>query len=555
MRLCVSTVRRPSCKRRSRELSEDELAAMDLMQLNRRTAAHLSPALKARKVAKILKQLKAEIVPADLHWLLRRLLKNPDTIAWKQANAQVLEALLKGNLEELDAFWNQAATQDRSWLSSWAMVLNKDDLLVWMLNQPDFPKKAVVPLFGPYTAWDVHFFELLLAQTHQENWPNKNLLWAALESRFPVAHEYEEMLTKRICAAGGQEFARDLTGSLGSPPWEKPPLVTKVEGRSFITCLADPGVCTGDVLLSHAVYSKDAALLKHSIEVEREKRKEQKNASVQPKGHDEVQDTESDDADITTEALFTALLLAVRDGWVVGAELICEFRFGSQVPPNMDLLAAAAVKDPKLACVNMLRSRGLGGALCVEAFWEGRFDLLEQIFREGCPGPAGTSASGMRSENHASLNWWMLGTDADGGGGGGGGEEDYSLDKITEDIEDRVFVDTCSWPETPSARRTAYLASLIHGGVAEKLGPQIQQWKATASAGALAIRKWLEKQSKAYADRHGCAAPSCHMPHVVENILEKAGLITPSVESRAEAIAVKMRTWLGLHSQAFLDSP
>eukprot|EP00884_Botryococcus_braunii_P021607 jgi/Botrbrau1/812/Bobra.0352s0009.1 len=189
----------------------------------------------------------------------------------------------------------------------------------------------------------------------------------------------------------------------------------------------------------------------------------------------------------------------------------------------------------------MLRNIGLGDELIGEAVMEGRFDVMERLFQGGCSEPAGASVSTAASDIHASANWWMYGT----------GPETNWPDSIREVIERRVVVGP-GWQETPSARRTAYVASLIHAGAAEELAPQIQQWRASAGAGALALLQWWAQQSEAYADRHRHAASS-HLPHVLEAILEQAGFLTPSVQRRAEAIAAKMRAWLGLSSAALLD--
>eukprot|EP00884_Botryococcus_braunii_P021618 jgi/Botrbrau1/813/Bobra.0352s0010.1 len=376
-------------------------------------------------------------------------------------------------------------------------------------------------LIGQHTSWFSHLFDVLIEATHLSQWPSETLLRAALQSGFGVASCHEEALSERLLAAGGQDlavFALDRLGRLRFPiPWEKPSLVTQVVDHTFITRLAARGVFTRGLLLSRAVYTKDVALLEKCIAEARNDQSCRRPLNFDP-----------------------ALRLAVQTGWVRGAQLILDLRIEFQFPSYFYLLEPA-LEDPSLACLDMLRNSGLGDELCVEAVLLGRFDVLERLFQGGCSKQGGASVSTVASDNHASANWWMYGTHP---------EADWP-DSIREVIVRRVFFSP-GWQETPSARHTAYVASLIHAAAAVKLAPQIQQWRASAGAGALALLQWWEQQSEAYADRHGHAASS-HMRHVLEAILEQAGFLTPSVQRRAEAIAAKMRAWLGLASAAYLD--
>eukprot|EP00884_Botryococcus_braunii_P021718 jgi/Botrbrau1/822/Bobra.0352s0019.1 len=65
----------------------------------------------------------------------------------------------------------------------------------------------------------------------------------------------------------------------------------------------------------------------------------------------------------------------------------------------------------------------------------------------------------------------------------------YCLAELVESLESKVFSPGWWAWKTPSRQRTAYVASLISAGAAEALAPQMQQWRARASAraGALAL--------------------------------------------------------------------
>eukprot|EP00884_Botryococcus_braunii_P019823 jgi/Botrbrau1/6524/Bobra.0034s0096.1 len=511
------------CKRRSREVSEDDLAFSGLVGFKRRSdgGRRWGPRSNTHKVAKILKRINAEIVGADRHGFFARFLERCDTTAWQQANPELLAALLEDDLEEVGAFWQQAVPENRAWACLWALLLNRDSIAAWMTSRPDFSEDDVASLIGECFSGLFLFLDFVLLVTHIKQWPSEALLRAALQSGCRVSTLSSKFLSERLMAAGGLDlvlFAHEHGSCIIFPiEWEKPFLIRQAGECTFSTGLASGGVFTGDLLLSRAVYTKDLALLEQSIAMARDH-----GSSSRYKG---------------------ALRVAVRMGWLRGAQLICELCFECRVPARF-FLTRAALEDPSLSCLNWLRNNGLGGDLCVHVLGEERFDVLEQLFQEGCPEPAVASVSALGSDNHASLNWWMHGTQL----------EDHWQHKIRGVIEERFRFHVClrKWQETPSAQHTAYVASLINAAVAQKLVPQIQQWRASAGAGALALMKWWAQQSEAYAKRHGCA-PLCHLPHVLEAILEQSGLMTPSVQRRAEAIAAKIRTWLGLPSGAHLD--
>eukprot|EP00884_Botryococcus_braunii_P021740 jgi/Botrbrau1/824/Bobra.0352s0021.1 len=296
-----------------------------------------------------------------------------------------------------------------------------------------------------------------LRQRTASSGPSEALLRAALQSGFGVSIRYEEALSERLLAAGGQDlalFALDHLGRLRFPiQWEKPSLIAPVVGPHLPYPLSSSRRVHREAASFLCTVHQGCSSVEESIAVAR------KNpSSTRPWDFYE-----------------NALLIAVRNGWVLGAQLILELPVELVISPNMPL-SEAAFKDPNLACLNMLRNSGWGGDLCVHAVWAGRFDVLEQLFQEGSSEPAGASVSTVASGSHGPANWWMSGTHL----------ETSWPRRIREVIERRVFFGP-GWQETPSAQHTAYVASLIHVGAAEELAPQIQQWRASARAGALAL--------------------------------------------------------------------
>lgn len=81
--------------------------------------------------------------------------------------------------------------------------------------------------------------------------------------------------------------------------------------------------------------------------------------------------------------------------------------------------------------------------------------------------------------------------------------------------------------------------ALLAPEMARMLAPHMRGWM----TGARVLLAWWDQQSQAYSDRYGTPCRS-QLPHVLLTILDQGTLLPPSVWSRAESVAVKIREWM-----------
>eukprot|EP00884_Botryococcus_braunii_P007914 jgi/Botrbrau1/17123/Bobra.0157s0024.1 len=434
---------------------------------------------------------------------------------------QMLEALLDNDLEELGTCWKSLCEADRACATLWAMLLGRDAIIAWIMSRPGFPTEDFAFCMRAIGPFDKH-----LLTKRGKQCPSEAALRAALQCR--VTWDDLENLSDRLLGVGGQDLALlaiDCGYSLRFPAqWDDPSLITEVVDHGFIAQVQAQGVSTAWLVLSRALRLrfKDLALLRDFVAMPNQRDYPWKDTMWA------LCECPLEDLLCLVRYLpLKGMLLALRDGWAPGVQLLLKaFGVWRALP-----VAEAALANPGLACLDLLLEEGLGDLLFVCAFEEGQFDAVETLIRKGCLEPAGKHMPRLPCCYCKGPGSWEFAKDPPK-------RWASSLWDIFQQCKRGL-----GRQETPSAQRLASVVAQIHPLAAEELAPEIQEWREQMRASAVPLLQWWALQSRACAERHGCAG-SCRLPHVLEAILVQAGFMGPSVERRAQAVAAKMRTWM-----------
>lgn len=419
---------------------------------------------------------------------------------------------------EQEALWrgNGLTQLDRAKALYYAMFWKHSRLIMELLDIVDLPEGTVRlilppdPLEGSHVAHVHTSFEETLQL--RNGCPGRTLLQAAIDGCVPFSKP-KEMFEFLLGAGGPGLVLRALDsghvlrypGSLWATDGSQ-----YLQDRVFLCSLADLGLLDKTELRVYiAVGTRDLSLLSN---------RRSSPCCIAP-------------------FLQQALEAALRTGWLEGAQLFSNcFVFGPRASYG---LMKAAMEDPSLQCLDFLMSLGdeWKEMAFLAAFLDGRFNALEHVVKLGCLPPPGAH---MRLLSHmlpccdafyvrgwrkqASPSVWAA-----------------DLQRVITGRFERLLlrVPELTRRETGLGLLTAYVGALLDPETAQHVAPAMRRWRERI----MLLFRWWDRESRAHAQVDGSAGQT-YLPHVLETILRLAGIATPGVLKRADAVAAKICEWM-----------